>query len=59
MYLPRRHLTGKTKTEHLNNLAEVLTRLEKAGLRLKQEKCSFMLPSVDYLGHLWSLAEAI
>ena len=44
-------LTGKTKTEYLNNLAEVLTCLEKAGLRLKQEKCSFMLPSVDYLGH--------
>ena len=39
---------GKTRTEHLNNL---LTRLQKAGLRLKQEKCSFMLPSVDYLGH--------
>ena len=51
IYLDDILLTGKTKTEHLNNLAEVLTRLEKAGLCLKQEKCSFMLPSVDYLGH--------
>ncbi|XP_065902584.1 uncharacterized protein [Dysidea avara] len=47
-------LCGKTKTEHLNNLAEVLTCLEKVGLCLKQEKCSFMLPSVDYLGHTMS-----
>ena len=50
-YLDDIFLTGKTKTEHLNNLAKVLTHLEKAGLYLKQAKCSFMLLSVDYLGH--------
>ena len=42
IYLSDVLLTGKTKTEHLNNLAEVLTHLEKAELHLKQEKCSFM-----------------
>ena len=29
----------------------VLTCLENAGLRLKQQKCAFMLPFVNYLGH--------
>ena len=42
---------GKTETEHIQNLEKVLTCLEKAGLRLKKQKCSFMLTSVDYLDH--------
>ena len=29
----------------------VLTKLKEAGIRLKQSKCSFMLPSLEYLGH--------
>ena len=37
-------VSGKTPEEHLYNLNEVLQRLESAGLRLKQEKCSFCLP---------------
>ena len=28
-----------------------LTRLEKAGIRLKKDKCAFMLAAVEYLGH--------
>ena len=36
---------------HLKNLKEVLTRPERAGLRLKKDKCSFMVPSVTYLGY--------
>ena len=40
---------GKTDQEHLQNLAEVLARLENAGLRLKLAKCKFMQPSVEYL----------
>ena len=43
-------VTGKTE-EHLAALEETLSRLEKAGLRLQQEKCSFMAASVTYLGH--------
>ena len=35
--------------EHLQNLQEFLTRLEKAGIRLKKDKCAFMLAAVEYL----------
>ena len=44
-------ITGKNEKEHLKTLDEVLKRLEEAGLRLKQNKCAFMLPTVEYLGH--------
>lgn len=44
-------VTGRTEAEHLQLLAELLTRLEKAGIRLKKDKCAFMLPSLEYLGH--------
>ena len=50
VYLDDILITGHTEVEHLKNL-EVLKRLAKAGMRLKKEKCAFMLPSVDYLGH--------
>ena len=41
-----------TMEEHLRNLDEVLHRLQTAGLRLKNSKCLFMAPSVEYLGHV-------
>ena len=44
-------VTGKTEQEHLSNLREVLKRLAESGLRLKQSKCRFMQPKVDYLGY--------
>ena len=44
-------VTGRTEAEHLQHLAEVLTRLEKAGIHLKKDKCAFMLTSVEYLCH--------
>ena len=44
-------ITGKTDEEHLAALEEVLQRLEQAGLHLLMKKCSFMVPSVIYLGH--------
>ena len=55
MYLDDILVTGKTESEHIRNLEEVLIRLEKAGLRLKKQKRSFMLSSVDYLGYSISL----
>jgi len=51
VYLDDILVTGKTDKEHLDNLQEVLTRLETAGMRLKQQKCAFLLPEVEYLGH--------
>ena len=44
-------ITGKNEEEHLRNLAAVLNRLEKHGFRLKMDKCRFLIPSVEYLGH--------
>ena len=32
-------------------MEETLQRLKEAGLRLKKEKCVFLAPSVEYLGH--------
>ena len=51
-------VTGKTKQEHLQNLDSVLTRLEQAGFHLNRAKSAFMLPSIQYLGHVIS-AEGI
>ena len=44
-------ITGATPEEHLMNLAEVLDRLSKHGMRLKREKCKFLPGSVEYLRH--------
>lgn len=45
-------VTGATTEEHLRNLEAVLARLEAADLKLKRPKCFFMLPRVEYLGHV-------
>ena len=45
-------VTGCTDAEHLDHLAQVLQRLQDAGMRLKKTKCLFLLPSVEYLGHI-------
>ena len=47
-------ITGDSEQEHLQNLEAVLSRLEEEGLRLKKEKCEFMLPKIEYLGHVIS-----
>ena len=39
-------VSGKTEQEHLTNLAQVLDRLDSAGMKLKKEKCAFCLPRV-------------
>ena len=44
-------ITGKTNEEHLKTLDTVLTKLEDEGMRLKRNKCAFLLPKVEYLGH--------
>ena len=44
-------VTGATDDQHLDHLAEVLKRLQEAGLKLKKDKCAYLLPEVEYLGH--------
>ena len=45
-------ITGENEAVHLQRLDAVLQRLDAYGLRLKNAKCSFMQPQVEYLGHL-------
>ena len=54
VYLHDVLVSGKTQQEHLNNLNEVLTHLESAGLHLKEKKCTFCKPVVTYLRHIIS-----
>ena len=51
VYLDDILISGSTEEQHLAALDEVLSRLDKAGLRVKRSKCEFMRPSVTYLGH--------
>ena len=44
-------VSGKTTEKHCHMLPEVLSRLAQAGLRLRQDKCTFMATSVQYLGY--------
>ena len=41
----------ESEKEHLSALDEVLSRLERAGLRLKKKKCTFVATEMVYLGH--------
>ncbi|XP_041379565.1 uncharacterized protein LOC121392407 [Gigantopelta aegis] len=47
-------LEGKSvsEEEHLQTLDKVLSRLKAEGMRLKRDKYAFMLPKVEYLGHV-------
>lgn len=51
VYLDDILITGPSEEEHLRILKEVLGHIEKAGLYVRRNKCSFMAPSVVYLGH--------
>ena len=44
-------ISVSTEEKHQKTLDEVLSRLNKAGLRVKRSKCEFMRESVTYLGH--------
>ena len=47
-------IASRTFEEHLQHLAEVISRLRKAGLRLKPKKCRFLCEEVCYLGYIIS-----
>ena len=44
-------VSGKDEHSHLKTLETVFKRLMEHGFQLKQEKCEFLMPSVEYLGH--------
>lgn len=44
-------ITGKSHQEHIQNLKQVLERLDKNGFRLNKNKCEFFKESIHYLGH--------
>ena len=54
VYLDDVLVSGTSEKQHLQILDRVLHRLHQAGLKLKLDKCSFMLPAVEYLGHVIS-----
>ena len=45
VYLDDILITGETEEEHLQTFDEVLSRLDKAGLRVKRGKCEFVIIS--------------
>ena len=51
VYLDDILVTGHTQERHFSNLHEVLLCFRQAGLRLKKQKCQFLVKSVDYLGY--------
>lgn len=54
IYVDNILVTGTTEQDHLENLTQVLHRLVEAGVRLKREKYTFLLPTVAYLGYVIS-----
>lgn len=56
VYLDDIIIFAKSFREHQEKLAEVLTRLRGAGLKLKPSKCCFARPQVAFLGHIVSAA---
>ena len=54
VYLDDIIIFSTTIEEHLSRLADVLTRLRQAGLKVKPSKCHLMKKSVHYLGHVVS-----
>ncbi|XP_063635189.1 uncharacterized protein K02A2.6-like [Cydia splendana] len=45
-------ITGENDKEHIGNLYRVFERLEKYGLKIKKDKCSFLANSITYLGYV-------
>ncbi|PFX11106.1 Retrovirus-related Pol polyprotein from transposon 17.6 [Stylophora pistillata] len=45
-------ISGKDDNDHMAKLEAVLKKLSTAGLRLRREKCFFMVPEVTYSGYV-------
>ena len=53
VYLDNILISGSSEDQHLAALDEVLSRLDRAGLRAKKSKCEFLRSSVTYIS--WPL----
>ena len=51
-YLQDILVTGETREEHTQNLKNVLSRLQKFGLRLNEGECKFFHTRLQFLGHV-------
>ena len=51
-YLDDITISSRSTEEHIQTLYAVLSRLQKAGLKARPAKCRFVVPSVEYLGHV-------
>ncbi len=51
-YLDDVIILGKSFSDNMTNVCEVLDRFRKHGLKLKPHKCSFCRTQVQFLGHL-------
>ncbi|XP_043944941.1 uncharacterized protein K02A2.6-like [Protopterus annectens] len=51
VYLDDILLTGRNNCEHLETLNKVLRRLRETGLRVKRNKCAFMVKEAEFLGY--------
>jgi len=54
VYLDDIILHSTTPEQHLERLDMILSRLQKANLKLKPSKCSLMKREVEFLGHIIS-----
>ena len=52
VYLDDIIIFGSTIQEHNRNLAIVLDRLQNLGLKIQPDKCEFLKPKLEYLGHV-------
>ena len=50
-YLDDILISASTPEEHLDNVKQVLQRLEQCVIRARGTKCAFMCTAVEYLGH--------
>ena len=46
------NISSSEVAEHLSTLDSVLDCLQQHGFRLRKDKCRFLMPSVEYLGHI-------
>ena len=53
-YLDDIELKNENLNDHFCVLKHVFQTLRQAGVKLKREKCVFVLPSITYLGHIFS-----